>query len=108
MVEEIEKMEAELILLNEKARLAKEEDIVKKKIAANRMINEAEQELGAQSLIKQGKLMADIIKVAEDLAAREGYTFIFRAEGLLYKDPALDCTDRIIMELNKGKGEKDD
>ena len=103
LVEEIENMEAGLLLLNDTARREKEEKILKKKISVNMMIQEAEQELGTQSIIKQGKLLEDIIKEAEALARKEGYTFIFRGEILIYKDPALECTDQIIAELNKGQ-----
>ncbi len=107
LVEEIENMEAGLLLLNDAARREKEEEILKKKISVNAMIQEAEQELGSQSIIKQGVLLKDIIKEAEILARKEGYTFIFRGEVMIYKDPALECTDQIIAELNKGeeKGE---
>jgi len=66
------------------------------------MIQEAEQELGKQSMLKQENLLKDIIAVSDELAAREGYTFIFRGEVLLYKDPALDCSEQIITILNKG------
>ena len=103
LVEEIENMEAGLLLLNDAARREKEEEILKKKISVNQMIQEAEQELGTQSIIKQGMLLEDIIKEAEILARKEGYTFIFRGEVLIYKDPALECTDQIIAELNKGQ-----
>ena len=106
LVEEIENMEAGLLLLNDTARREKEEEILKKKISVNAMIKEAEQELGAESVIKQGKLLEDIIKESEILARKEGYTFIFRGEVLIYKDPALECTDQIIAELNKGQEKK--
>ena len=102
MVGEIEKMEGELLLLTKAAREAKEDEILKRKVAVNTKIEEAEKELSAQSISKQGELVEDVMAVAEMLARKEGYTFIFRAEGLLYKDPALDLTDRVIGELNKG------
>jgi len=103
LVEGIEKMEAGLLLLSTQARKEKEEEILKQKMAVNMKIQEAEQELGNQSMLKQEELLKDIINVADDLAADEGYTFIFRGEVLLYKDPALDCSDRIIAILNKGQ-----
>lgn len=103
LVEEIEKMDAGLLLLSTKAREEQEEKILKSKMAVNMLIQEAEQELGKQSMLKQENLLKDIIAVSDKLAAREGYTFIFRGEVLLYKDPALDCSDQIIAILNKGK-----
>ena len=95
-------MDAGLLLLNTKARAEQEEKILKSKMAVNTLIQESEQELGKQSMLKQDKLLKDIIAVSDKLAAREGYTFIFRGEVLLYKDPALDCSDQIIAILNKG------
>jgi len=103
LVEEIEKMDAGLLLLSTKARAEQEEKILKKKMAVNMMVQQAEQELGNESLLKQEELLKDIIAVSDELAAKEGYTFIFRGETLLYKDPALDCSDRIIAILNKGQ-----
>jgi Skp family chaperone for outer membrane proteins len=102
LVEEIEKMDAGLLLLSTKARAEQEEKILKKKMAVNMMVQQAEQELGNQSLLKQEELLKDIIAVSDKLADREGYTFIFRGETLLYKDPALDCSTQIIAILNKG------
>ncbi len=108
LVEEIEKMDAGLLLLSTKARAEQEEKILKSKMEVNTLIQEAEQELGKESMLKQEELLKDIIAVSDDLAAKEGYTFIFRGEVLLYKDPALDCSDRIIAVLNKGQaGGKD-
>ncbi len=107
LVEEIEKMDAGLLLLSTKARAEQEEKILKKKMAVNMMVQDAEQELGNQSMLKQEELLKDIITVSDKLAAREGYTFIFRGETLLYKDPALDCSDQIIAILNKGHEKKD-
>ncbi len=103
LVDEIEKMDAGLLLLSKTARARQEEEILKKKMTVNTMIQEAEQELGKQSMLKQEKLLKDIIAVSDKLAAEEGYTIIFRGEVLLYKDPALDCSDRIITILNKKK-----
>lgn len=108
LVEEIEKMDAGLLLLSTKARAEQEEKILKSKMAVNMLIQESEQELGKQSMLKQEGLLKDIIAVSDKLAAREGYTFIFRGEVLLYKDPALDCSNQIIEILNKGhEGKKD-
>jgi Skp family chaperone for outer membrane proteins len=103
LVDEIENMEAGLSRLSDTARREKEEEILKKKISVNAMIQEAEQELGNKSMAKQGKLLEEIIAQAEILARKEGYTFIFRGDMLIYKDPALECTNRIITELNKGR-----
>ncbi|MEA1927534.1 MAG: OmpH family outer membrane protein [Candidatus Auribacterota bacterium] len=103
LVEEIEKMEGKLLLLSKTARKEKEEAILRKKMEVNAMIQEAEQELGNKSRLKQETLLKDIIAVSDELADEGGYTFIFRGEVLLYKDPALDITDRIIAILNKGE-----
>lgn len=107
LVEEIRQMEAAKELMREDERLKQEKEIVKKKLAANTLRQKAERELGQQIIIEKGKLLEEIIEKIEELARRESYTFIFRGELpeiVLYKDPSLDLTNRVLKEVNKESG----
>jgi Skp family chaperone for outer membrane proteins len=102
IVEEIENMEAGLLLLTPKARKETEGDILKKKYEVNAMIQEAEEELGNESMVKQEELLKEVIDAAEKVATEKGYSFIFTGEILIYKEPSMDCSDAILAILNKG------
>ncbi len=101
LIDEIERMEGEMMLLSDQARAARAEEVLKKKIAVNRMIEEAERELSMQSMIRQGDLLEEIAAAAEKIALREGYSFVLRREVLLYGDPAREITDAVIEELSR-------
>lgn len=105
MIAEIERMEGEMLLLSEKARKAREEEIVKKKLSVNAMIEEAERELSRQSVVRQKRLVEEVSWAAEKVARRAGYAFVLRGEVMLFKDPAREITDEVIAELNR-KGEE--
>jgi outer membrane protein len=56
------------------------------------------------------KLMSELKKEIEGLLAeigrRDGYTMIISNLGVLYNQPAVDLTDRLIQELNAKSGKK--
>jgi outer membrane protein len=56
------------------------------------------------------KLMSELKKEIEGLLAeigrRDGYTMIISNLGVLYNQPAVDLTDRLIQELNAKPGKK--
>ncbi len=99
VIAEIERMEGEMLLLSDQARAARQEEILKKKISVNAMIEQAERELGRQSMVRQGKLLEEISAAAEKVAVREGYDFVIRGEVLIYKSPDREITDGVIAEL---------
>ncbi len=107
MVAEIERMEGEMLLLSEQARKAREQEILRKKLAVNTMIEEAEEELSRQSVIRQKRLLEDISLVAEQIARRRGYAFVLRGEVLIFQDPGREITDEVIAELNRQGEEKE-
>ncbi len=102
VIAEIERLEGEMLLLSDQAKAARREEILKKKISVNAMIEQAERELSRQSMLRQGKLLEEISAAAEKVARREGYSFVIRGEVLLYKNPDREITDEVIAEL---KGE---
>jgi Skp family chaperone for outer membrane proteins len=104
-IAEIERMEGEMLLLSEKARKTREEEIMKKKLSVNAMIEEAERELSRQSMLRQGKLLEEVSAAAEKVALREGYAFVLRGEVMLFKDSAREITEEVISELNRREKE---
>jgi len=101
LVDEIERLEGEMLLLSDQARAARTEEIMRKKLSVNRMIEEAEAALARRSMIRQGELLEEVSAAAEKVALREGYDFVLRGEVLLFKDPDREITDLVIAELNR-------
>ncbi len=101
LIDEIERLEGEMLLLSDRARGARAEEVMKKKIAVNRMIEAAERELSMQSMLRQEDLLEEISAAAETVARREGYAYVLRREVLLYQDPEREITDAVIEELNR-------
>ena len=105
LVEEINQLEGQLSLMGEETRSQKAQELQEKKLAAARIREESEMELSRKLVVVKGKLLADILEVVEEIGKKEGYTFIFRGEVpelVLYKDPAIDITDRVIEKVNIG------
>ena len=49
------------------------------------------------------RVVVQLEKVVEKIAAREGYTLILerRTVGLIYRDPAIDITDQVTEAYDK-------
>lgn len=103
LVAEIERLEGEMLLLSDQARATRHEEILKKKISVNALIEEAERALSLQSAARQGKLLEEISAAAAEVARREGYVYVIRGDVLLYRDPAREVTDGVIAVLNRGR-----
>jgi outer membrane protein len=103
MAEEIITLKKEMELLSESGRLQKEKEIVEKRTALRDLKAEAEIDLNKKIFSEKEKLLEEIIEKIEEKGKAEGYTYIFRGELLLYSEGALDLTDDIIAELNKGE-----
>jgi len=101
VIAEIERLEGEMLLLSDQAKAARREEILKKKISVNAMIEQAEQELSLQSMLRHGKLLEEISAAAGEVARRQGYDYVVRGEVLLYKTPEREITDGVIAELNQ-------
>jgi len=105
LVEEINRMEGQLSLMGESARAEKSAELREKKRQANLLREQSEMELSRKLVLVKGKLLADILEVVEEIGKSEGYTYILRGEVpelVIYKDPALDITDRVIEKVNLG------
>lgn len=103
LVDEIKIMEAKVGLMNESGRRQQEKEIAQKRLAASTLIQEAERDLNLLEFTEMEKVIGEIKERAAELAKESGCTFIFLSEALLYKDPALDLTEKLLEELNKKK-----
>ena len=102
MISDINKLKEESELLSDDAKKSKE-GVVKDKIKELRDYEkDTVQEIRDKLLALRKDILDSITKVIGEKGKKEGYTFIFVSDVLLYKDQGLDMTDELIKILNKG------
>ena len=53
-----------------------------------------------------GQLQKDVSDLVNDIAKKEGYILVISNIGVIYSQPAIDITNRLIQELNAKAGKK--
>ena len=102
MISDINKLKEEAELLSDDAKKSKEA-IVKEKIRELRDYEkDTVQEIRDKLLGLRKDILDEITKVVEDKGKKEGYTFIFVSDVIIYKEAGLDVTQELISMLNKG------
>lgn len=102
-----EKMEREAMVMSREAREEKE---IEFRVKA-RNLQEKDQRYRAEFVGKQrqeiDKLRKVVLEIAQEIGKSEGYTLVVSKVGVLYNDPAVDLTDKVVKLLNQrlaGKG----
>ena len=102
MISEINKLKEEAELLSDDAKKSKEA-VVKDKIKELRDYEkDTVQEIRDKLLSLRKDILDSITGVIGEKGKKEGYTFIFVSDVLVYKEQGLDMTDELIKQLNKG------
>ncbi|WP_026841538.1 OmpH family outer membrane protein [Citrifermentans bremense] len=105
---ELKKLKGELesqgVVLNESARGAKERDYQQRLKEYQRFLKDAQDDLQAKNDEFTGKIVDEIVKVAQDFGRKNGYTFILvRNETMIYLDPSADVTDEVLKAFNAAR-----
>ncbi|ACH37863.1 OmpH-like outer membrane protein, putative [Citrifermentans bemidjiense Bem] len=105
---ELKKLKGELesqgVVLNESARGAKERDYQQRLKEYQRFLKDAQDDLQAKNDEFTGKIVDEIVKVAQDFGRKNGYTFILvRNEIMIYLDPSADVTDEVLKAFNAAR-----
>ena len=104
--EELQKAKEELdkqaLLLSDEARAAKDRDFQQKVKDFQRFTKDIQEELQQLDADMTRKILAGVLKVASELGDQEKFTAIFEKteSSLVYADPAIDLTDRVIKLYN--------
>jgi len=53
-----------------------------------------------------GQLQKDVSELVNDIAKKEGYILVISNIGVIYSQPTIDITNRLIQELNAKAGKK--
>jgi outer membrane protein len=101
-----EKIEREAMAMSREDREEKE---IEFRVKA-RNLAEKEKRFRSEFLGKQrqevDKLRQEVLAIAQEVGKKEGFTLVLSKAGVLYNDPALDLTDKVVKLLNqrlKGK-----
>lgn len=105
---ELKKLKGELegqsAVLTESARGAKERDYQQRLKEYQRFLKDAQEDLQAKNDEYTGRIVDEIVKVAQEYGRKNGYTVLFvRSDNMLYLDPSADVTDAVLGVFNAGK-----
>jgi len=97
-------LESQGAVLNESARASKERDYQQRLKEYQRFLKDAQEDLQAKNDEFTGRIVDDILKVAQEYGRKNGYTAIFvRSDTLIYLDPAADLTDEVLKAFNASR-----
>jgi len=98
-----DKMEREAMVMSREAREEKE---IEFRVKA-RNLQEKDQRYRQEFVGKQrqeiDKLRKVVLEIAQEIGKKENFTMIISKVGVLYNDPAIDLTDKVVQLLNKRK-----
>jgi len=83
--------------------MKKGEEIRAKQKDAENFVNSTRQQLGEKSQNFQNSLIAEISKVATDIAKKKGATILLEKRSTVFNDASYEITDEVLAEVNKGK-----
>jgi outer membrane protein len=97
-----EELEKQALLLSDEARASKERDYQQKVKDFQRFTKDLQEELQQADADLTRKILTGVLKVAAALGEKEKFTAIFEKNesSLVYADPAIDLTDRVIKLYN--------
>lgn len=100
-----DEFEKQALLLSDEARAAKDRDLKDKYKDFQRFTKDIQEELQQVDADMTRKILAGVLKVAADIGEQEKFTAIFEKNesSMVYADPAIDLTERVIKQYNAGK-----
>jgi len=98
-----DKMEREAMVMSREAREEKE---IEFRVKA-RNLQEKDQRYRQEFVGKQrqeiDQLRKVVLEIAQEIGKKENFTMIISKVGVLYSDPTIDLTDKVVQLLNKRK-----
>jgi outer membrane protein len=105
---ELKKLKGELesqgAMLNESARGAKERDYQQRLKEYQRFLKDAQEDLQGKNDEFTGRIVDEIVKIAQGYGRSHGYTAIFvKNETMIYLDPSADVTEEVLKSFNANR-----
>jgi len=103
-----EMLQKQSAMLTEDVRRSKELDMARRQRDYERMVEDQKNELQLKEAQLTGEILEELIPIVRDYGTKHGFSIIFeRSERvLIYADPALDLTDKIIAIYDAGSQKK--
>jgi outer membrane protein len=97
-------LESQGSVLNESARASKERDYQQRLKEYQRFLKDAQEDLQGKNDEFTGRIVDQIVKVAQEYGRKNGYTVIFvKSETMLYLDPSADVTEEVLKSFNAAR-----
>ncbi|GFO70726.1 OmpH outer membrane protein [Geomonas limicola] len=106
--DELKRLKGELekqgLVLSESARGAKERDYQQRLKEYQRFLKDAQDDLQAKNDEFTGKIVDEVVRVAQAYGRQNGYTAIFvKSESIIYLDPSADVTEEVLKSFNAAR-----
>jgi outer membrane protein len=106
-LQELEKrLQREATVMSKEAREGKERELRIKASDLQALQKKYRTDLQELERKYMGQLQKDISDLVAEIAKKEGYVLIISTIGVLYSQPAMDITARLIQDLNAKSGKK--
>jgi outer membrane protein len=106
-LQELEKrMQREAMVMSKETREDKERELRIKASDFQALQKKYRSDLQDLERRLMGQLQKDISELVGEIAKKEGYQLIVSTIGVLYSQPAMDITNRLIQDLNAKSGKK--
>ncbi len=96
-----EELNKQGLIMSEELKRKKEADYRLKYKALERHIKDAQEEMQIRQREATKKILDGLLKVIREIGKKEAFTYIITTEFVLYKDNAINITDKVIREYNK-------
>ncbi|MEJ5360386.1 MAG: OmpH family outer membrane protein [Desulfobacterales bacterium] len=106
-LQELEKrLQREAMVMSKEAREEKERELRIKASDFQALQKKYRSDLQDLERELMGELQKEISALVNEIGKKEGYTLIVSSIGVLYHQPAVDITQRLVQELNARGGKK--
>ncbi len=106
-LQELEKrLQRESMVMSKEAREEKERELRIKASDFQALQKKYRSDLQDLERDLMGELQKEISALVDEIGKKEGYTLIISSIGVLYHQPAVDITQRLVAELNARGGKK--
>ena len=89
------------LIMSEELRRKKESDFRTESRSLERHIRDAEEEIRIRQREASNKIMKELLEIVRKIGKKEDYSFIATREFVVYREKAIDITDKAIKQYNK-------
>lgn len=96
-----EKLKREAMVMSREAREEKEIEFRVKARNLQEKDRKFRQDFRDKQRVEVDNLRKVVLEIAQEIGKKEGFTMVISRVGVLYHDPGVDLTDKVVQQLNK-------